>query len=612
MDRSITARSLTWFAVSAVGAAGAVSACSASDPALPPDPNPIVVTTATPPPISGGTLLVTSGGLAVAADSDRDVVHLVDLAARAVSTVALQPGDEPGRVIQDGQGRVHVALRRGGAIATIDLASKQVVARTPVCSAPRGLAFDASANVIDVACAGGELVTIGAADGALVRTVRFAERDLRDVLVQDGQLLVTRFRSAEVLAFGPTGELTNRATPLGITDPGAFGATFSPTTAWRAIPQAGGGGVFVVHQFAADSSIVISQPGGYGSNSTSETGCSSTIVQTTIASFDATGAPSGMGLAPPAINGASVPVDLAADGNGNLAVASAGADAIFLLTTSDLASGSPCVTPTTVLLHGQPVAVAFAPLGFVAQLRELTPGTGQGPALEIIKGNAVTVTIPLPGASMENTGHSLFHHNASATSSLACASCHAEGHEDGHVWVFDTLGSRRTQTVSGGVLATAPLHWNGDMSDLTDIMHEVFEQRMSGNPLEAGPLHVEAFGAWLNTIPAYPASPTGTSAQIAHGKQLFESSTVGCTTCHSGPHLTNNQTVAVGTGQAFQVPTLVGVAARAPFMHDGCARTLSDRFDATQAACNGGELHGTTAHLSTSEVADLMAYLETL
>jgi cytochrome c553 len=567
------------------------------------------VTSATPPPISGGTLLVTSNDVAVAADSDRDVVYVVDLGSEAVSTIALQPGDEPGRVIQDGRGRVHVALRRAGAVATLDLESKSVVARTPVCSAPRGLGFDATRNAIVVACAGGELVTLDADSNAVVQSVRFAGRDLRDVIVGDGQLFVTRFRSAELLTFSLTGELIAEASPPAISDPSALGATFTPTTAWRAVVQPGVG-TFVVHQYAADSSVVISQPGGYGSDATSQTGCSSTIVQTAISFFDTTGASTGVPA--PVLTGASVPVDLATDGNGTFVIASAGADALFVTTNAQLESAGACSPPSSVPLLGQPVAVASARLGFVAQIREVTPGSGQGPALVLSDGNVVTTTIPLPGASMANTGHSLFHHNASATSSLACASCHAEGHEDGHVWVFDTLGSRRTQTVSGGVLATAPLHWNGDMSDLTDIMHEVFEQRMSGNPLEAGPLHVEAFGEWLNTIPAYPPSPTGTAAQIARGKQLFESSAVGCSNCHNGPHLTNNQTVAVGTGQAFQVPTLVGVAARAPFMHDGCASTLTARFDPTLAACNGGEQHGSTAQLSATDVADLVAYLETL
>ncbi|MBK8257107.1 MAG: hypothetical protein IPK82_31105 [Polyangiaceae bacterium] len=72
---------------------------------------------------------------------------------------------------------------------------------------------------------------------------------------------------------------------------------------------------------------------------------------------------------------------------------------------------------------------------------------------------------------------------------------------------------------------------------------------------------------------------------------------------------TNNQNADVGRGKSLQVPTLVGVAWRAPFMHDGCAATLKDRF--TNPDC-GGSKHGDMSGLSDSEINDLVAYLESL
>ena len=80
-----------------------------------------------PPAISGGTLLVLSdGNTVVASDPDRDTIYVVDLPSRTVTqTIALQPGDEPGRLVEDGAGRVHVALRGGGAVATCDPANRQ-------------------------------------------------------------------------------------------------------------------------------------------------------------------------------------------------------------------------------------------------------------------------------------------------------------------------------------------------------------------------------------------------------------------------------------------------------------------------------------------------------
>src|SRR5580704_1278232 len=60
-----------------------------------------------PPPISGGTLLVTyDGKTAVAADPDRDAIYVVDIQGMTVrATIALQAGDEPGRLVEDIHGR---------------------------------------------------------------------------------------------------------------------------------------------------------------------------------------------------------------------------------------------------------------------------------------------------------------------------------------------------------------------------------------------------------------------------------------------------------------------------------------------------------------------------
>ncbi|HVR21266.1 MAG TPA: hypothetical protein VMS65_16245, partial [Polyangiaceae bacterium] len=81
-----------------------------------------VVAEKKPPAISGGTLLVLrSGALAVASDPERDAIVVADLGSGTVrGTIALEAGDEPGRLVEDATGRVHVALRRGGAVVTVD------------------------------------------------------------------------------------------------------------------------------------------------------------------------------------------------------------------------------------------------------------------------------------------------------------------------------------------------------------------------------------------------------------------------------------------------------------------------------------------------------------
>ncbi|HKO95150.1 MAG TPA: cytochrome-c peroxidase, partial [Polyangiaceae bacterium] len=65
----------------------------------------------------------------------------------------------------------------------------------------------------------------------------------------------------------------------------------------------------------------------------------------------------------------------------------------------------------------------------------------------------------------------------------------------------------------------------------------------------------------------------------------------------------------VGTGGSFQVPGLLGLALRPPYMHSGCAKTLLERF---QPECGGGDAHGKTSQLSEAQKLDLVAYLSSL
>ena len=95
-------------------------------------------------PISGGTLTVTRDGkTAVAADPDRGRVFLTDLATKSVRSVVLDENDELGRVVEGEAGIVYVVARRGGSIVRIDVATG-TAQRFPVCSAPRGVAYDAA------------------------------------------------------------------------------------------------------------------------------------------------------------------------------------------------------------------------------------------------------------------------------------------------------------------------------------------------------------------------------------------------------------------------------------------------------------------------------------
>jgi mono/diheme cytochrome c family protein/DNA-binding beta-propeller fold protein YncE len=577
-------------AMCAALAAAVVSGCGADPGSSEVDPEPIAPAASRPPPaISGGTLLVTAdGSTAVAADPDRDRVFLADVASMSLlADIALEPLDEPGRVVEGPPGKVTVALRRAGAVATIDIASRQVVRRTSVCPAPRGVAYDSAASSIHVACAGGELVTLAADSGAEIRRLRL-QSDLRDVVVEGDRLFVSLFRSAHVLVLDADGQQVEQRW---LANDQFFG--FQSAVAWRMVPLAGGGAA-VVHQRGAVD-VVNTSPGGYGQS----TGCGEGIVHSTVSFVDA--APFAQAQPGASIRLSALPVDMAISPDGlTFAVVAAGSDTVlempvqaYRLSESNFNCEGNTATPVE---EGQPTAVAFAGTQRLIQTRE--------PARLVRADGAV---LELPGESVFDVGHMLFHKTPNEKVGMSCASCHPEGRDDGRVWFFSDVGVRRTQSVLGGILATAPLHWDGSLNSFDPLMSEVFTNRMGGE--EQSPRRMLAAALWIDSLPALPASPPANASAADRGKALFEDPKVGCATCHSGPRLTNNATVDVGTGGEFQVPSLTNISARAPFMHNGCAPTLRDRFS---PGCGGEDAHGVTSHLTQADISDLVTYLETL
>jgi hypothetical protein len=584
-----------------------------------------------PPPISGGTLLVLSDGArAAAADPDRDTVFVASLSGGGVRRVELARGDEPGRLVEDGRGRLHVALRGAGQVAVIDPTSGAVLARRPACVAPRGVAYDRETDVVHVACASGALLSMRAEDGEVTRRLDLG-RDLRDVVaLARGRLAVTKFRTAELIEINRDGAVLSRVTPRTRTHaggappeplpepepgsgsgaapgggaPGAASggiASSTPEVAWR-VAKARDGRLVMVHQSAKDRAARPS-PGGYGSGF-NECGFSS-IVETNVSVFGGDGPSAGGSVLASIVPEASLAVDVAVSEGGAVALAVPGnarvpGAAQVVRTTLGRAGSEPlerCLHPGTINTSapGQVTAVAFAGEQLIVQLRQ--------PAALFFQDTGRVIS--LSSESRQDTGHEIFHSNSGG--GLACASCHPEGDDDGRVWVFASIGPRRTQTFRGGLTGTEPFHWDGDMRTIGHLMTSVFSERMSGPNLSAP--QVGSLQRWIDRLPAHaPVRTMDDSA--ARGRALFEDARVGCASCHGGPRGTNNQTLDVGTGAAFQVPSLRGIAWRAPFMHDGCAPTLRARF--TDPQCGGGDRHGVTSHLSPAAINDLIAYLETL
>ncbi len=570
-------------------------------------------------PISGGTLLVL-GDTAIAADPDTDEVYIAGLTQNPGlrHRIAFEVGDEPGRIIEGANGTAIVALRHGGRVAVIDVHAGEILRETNVCPEPRGMVRDAQG--VHVACAGGELVSLTTDAASVTRTLQL-RRDLRDVVsLGGGRLAVSEFRAANVLVLETDGTILHEAHAHDTSDAEAF-------VGYR-MREVAPGQVVMVHQLGVTRSIPIdappappenpSPPSPYGGGSTdsgvpegefcSEGGIvtsGATVFDLSEWTLDQTPQPGPLVPTAGKIGPLVLPVDIAADADGNFAAIGAGNDLVFFGNTHGLdgdRSQFGCSFEAT-RVNGMPVAVETVGLGvMVVQTR-----TPAGVVMIDISG-AKLAEVALPGPSRRDLGHSVFHKSASTGSPIACASCHPEGREDGRTWAFDDIGLRRTQTVAGGVLDTQPLHWDGEFDSLKGLMTEVFVDRMGG--VEPGEPQLEALGGWLNQLPHLERSRVVDEAAVARGEALYWDEKVACGECHDGSKLTNSLTVDVGTGNALQVPSLVGIMDRAPFMHDGCAPDMKSRF--TDTSCGGGDRHGVTSHLSDSQINDLVAYLESL
>lgn len=557
----------------------------------------VVVTQADPPPpISGGTLALAQDSLlAVAADPDRDLVYIVDIAERTVRhSVALPPKSEPGRVTLDDAGRAHVVLRNAGQLATIDIATGTYFLR-PTCVAPRGVAFDRWRKTVLVACSAGDIEIFPPAGGDRTLLWRRVGNDLRDLIVREDGIHVTEFRQAKLDALTAEGAVT-ASMPLD-----------GANVAWRATtltPDDRDHVDVIVTQTTARSSVS-TEAGGYGA-SDDFSGCAEVagIVGTRISIVNESCASTGhaAGCADSVtLPSAVLPVDIASNGREVAVVAPGNAftkalSQIFVLPTMSIRGGSgTCGHAILGNVEGQATALGFDSMG------ELIVQTREPARLHIMTDDRQRTfkTIELSNVSRADTGHEVFHANAGGA--IACASCHAEGGDDAHVWEFEGIGPRRTPSLRGTTKHTEPFHWDGDMKDLGAIVEHVFQERMSGPKLDKA--QTEALAGYMFSLPPPPKMRRAEDTP-ARGRALFAER---CANCHADAMLTNNASVDVGTGTKFQVPSLVGVAWRGPWIHNGCAKTLFDRFNPD---CGGGA-HGDLQALDPPALADIVAFMET-
>lgn len=558
-------------------------------------------------PIVGGHLVVTGDRAeALVVDSDLERVRLLDVWTGAVKAEATFPaGSWPTRAIEAGPRRFHVLLRGTGELATVDLTGREAqVTRTEVCPEPRGLTLEGTTPL--VACASGALVRVAAE-----KTVTQLPVEWRDIVTTPSGLVGTSFRSAELVSLPTSGALTRQAMPKQrVTTSLSNPAMHVGQVAWRLL-QTNDRDLLVLHQLHADQLTVsvdpminptqpnptptpTSSPYGGGVPSPTSGGgtpCSESVVVSAITRVGASGT---VTVRTPDV----LPVDAALSPDGTMvAVAGAGGTGLSIYPVAFLrTSGAPCMAPT-----GGIGGLSLTSVAWVSDTRLLVleAQSGQPLSFDLATGSSSPI-----GArdTRRNTSHALFHQAPAGGAPLACASCHPEGGEDGHVWIIN--GSpRRTQTLVGGVMARAPFHWEGDLPQLGDLMGDTFVKRMGAAPID--PAQTLDLGRWLDTIPAPKPARTLSTDERDLGLAAFQKA--GCATCHVSNGLGEGPMADIGTGLSVRTPNLKAVSARAPYLHTGELPDLRTRV-------MGGlhPAHGSLGRLNEAEKSSLLGYLEAL
>ncbi len=267
--------------------------------------------------------------------------------------------------------------------------------------------------------------------------------------------------------------------------------------------------------------------------------------------------------------------------------------------------------------------------------------SGQSGAATLLQTVATVAQEPLSAAALR--GKQLFYNAADRRMSrdnyMSCASCHADGGDDGMVWDFTQRGEglRRTVSLQGRQgLGHGNLHWSANFDEVQDFENDIrgsfggtgfmsnADFAATANPLGAPKAGksgaLDDLAAYLGSLSRYARSPArnadgSLSASALLGRQVFANAQ--CASCHSGITMQDGLRHDVGTvqvssglgngvplaGVGFDTPTLYGSWAASAYFHNGQAATLPQVF------ASG---HGNTGALSTADLNALADYVRSL
>ena len=276
---------------------------------------------------------------------------------------------------------------------------------------------------------------------------------------------------------------------------------------------------------------------------------------------------------------------------------------------------------------GRPMELAFSPDGKTLYTTNYFENSVQ--TIDISSGRR-TGEIDLGGPSepsLARKGEVLFHDaERSFNQWYSCATCHADSHTNG--LDFDTMNdgwhdystaherSRKKVPSMRRVAKTGPWTWHGWQTSLDEAMIESFTKSMQGT--EPSDDEVKEIVAYISSLD-YPKNPNrapdgSLTASAERGKRVFESAKAACNTCHGGPEFTDGKVHDVGLDEpgtrytGHNPPSLRGAYDKAPYLHDGRAKTLLE----TLKGDHSPEKVTGLGELTDDELKDLVEYVKSL
>ncbi len=606
--------------ISSNGSTGAAPPPVVGGAAVPLGPEPIpfdpaAIPSAEPflPPLAGhrlaveGTLAVVSDPEGAQADGRAPMFHVVDLAAETSRQIVLPDGARPGAVEIDSGGRHAWAVLEGsGGLALLDLQAARVIRFFPVCQAPVDLAFLGSN--IWVACMNGEVVRFTGPDN---RRIPISGVPVR-IAASNGAVHVA-LSDATLVQLDEQGNVqaTSRpeVQPLVPTTHNPVRRDAVPNTPRRLIPMPSGQ-VALLHQQSVEGELVdpeVPAPSPYSGAAASPRSCPTPATRDAFTLGNSVG--TRFGFTGSHFLGTTLPLDAAVSPvTGKLAIADGATGRVaFMNPQSTPAKNSQgCPVPNS----GDSQSLNVPGVSSIAY-----DASGRLVSLSADK----HLTVLVSGATMSPervvvlrprnvpVGFTIFHSTpapmAATSPNVACASCHPAGLNNGGTLQVNGV-KRKVMTLGTHLRGATGVHWdNQPFQDA--VVVGTWKNNMQGRALTAA--EATSLREYIEQLRP-PAMPTLAAEKLELGRLAFGKAS--CGGCHDpSKQFTNNSQANVGRGM-HRVPSLVGLAYSAPYMADGCAKTLEERF--SNVACGGGEQHGRPSLLTADELDALIAYLKTL